>query len=64
MAVAEGDAGLAAAAREAFTSSMAATFTISAAGVLVAAVLATLVMRDTRKPADADREQEAPALAV
>ncbi|CAM5320085.1 MFS transporter [Streptomyces tanashiensis] len=52
LAVAQGDAGLATAAREAFTSSMSTTFTISAVGVLAAAVLATLVMRDT-KPAPA-----------
>ncbi|WP_328489438.1 MFS transporter [Streptomyces zaomyceticus] len=50
LAVARGDAGLVAAAREAFASSMATTFTISAVGVLAAAVLATLVMRDS-KPA-------------
>lgn len=50
LAVARGDAGLVAAAREAFASSMATTFTISAVGVLAAAVLATVVMRDG-KPA-------------
>ncbi|MFH9727519.1 MFS transporter [Streptomyces sp. NPDC017254] len=52
LAVARGDAELVEAAREAFASSMATTFTISAVGVLAAAVLATLVMRDA-KPAPA-----------
>ncbi|MEU6862280.1 MFS transporter [Streptomyces sp. NPDC046876] len=50
LAAAHGEPGLIQAAREAFTSSMATTFTISAAGVLAAALLATLVMRDTGKP--------------
>ncbi|MGW0469940.1 MFS transporter [Streptomyces coeruleorubidus] len=49
LAVAGGDTGLVRAAREAFTTSMSTTFTISAIGVLAAAVVATLVMRD-RKP--------------
>ena len=44
-----GDAGLVAAAREAFTASMSTTFTVSAIGVLAAALLATLVMRDDRR---------------
>jgi EmrB/QacA subfamily drug resistance transporter len=48
-AVAAGDAGLVAAAREAFTASMSTTFTVSAIGVAVAALLAALVMRDDRK---------------
>ncbi|GAA1140555.1 EmrB/QacA subfamily drug resistance transporter [Kitasatospora gansuensis] len=52
LAAAQGDTALVTAAREAFTSSMSTTFTISAIGVLAAALLATLVMRD-RKPADA-----------
>ena len=43
-------AGLAEAARHAFTASMSVTFAVSAVGVLVAAVVATLVMRDS-KPA-------------
>ncbi|MFI1362057.1 MFS transporter [Streptomyces griseochromogenes] len=47
-AVATAHPGLAGAAREAFASSMSTTFAVSAAGVLAAAVLATLVMRDTR----------------
>ncbi|MFD7321466.1 DHA2 family efflux MFS transporter permease subunit [Streptomyces sp. NPDC059875] len=46
LAAAQGDAGLMNAAREAFTTSMSATFTISAIGVLAAAVLAAVVMRD------------------
>lgn len=49
LAVAGEDQGLARAAREAFTASMTTTFTVSAIGVLAAAILATLVMRD-RKP--------------
>ena len=43
------DQGLVRAAREAFATSMTTTFTVSAIGVLAAAILATLVMRD-RKP--------------
>lgn len=46
LAAADGDAGLVRAAREAFTASMSTTFAVSAIGVLVAAVLAALVMRD------------------
>ncbi|MGW1782974.1 MFS transporter [Streptomyces sp. NPDC002143] len=53
LAVAGEDAGLVRAAREAFTASMTTTFTVSAIGVLAAAVLATLVMRD-RKPQPAE----------
>ncbi|WP_431679142.1 MFS transporter [Kitasatospora sp. KL5] len=54
LAVAGGDTGLAHAAREAFTTAMSTTFTISAIGVLAAALLATVVMRDTRpEPATA-----------
>ncbi|WP_327677244.1 MFS transporter [Kitasatospora sp. NBC_00458] len=49
LAEAKGDAGLVHAAREAFTTSMSTTFTVSAAGVLAAALLATVVMRN-RKP--------------
>lgn len=48
LAAAGQDEGLARAARDAFTGAMATTFTVSAAGVLAAAVLATLVMRDRR----------------
>jgi fucose permease len=46
LAVAGDDTGLVRAAREAFTASTSTTFTISAVGVLAAAVVATLVMRD------------------
>ncbi|MEV6213034.1 MFS transporter [Kitasatospora sp. NPDC051914] len=57
LAVAGGDTGLAHAAREAFTTAMSTTFTISAIGVLAAALLATVVMRDTRpEPATAPAE--------
>ncbi|WP_405518620.1 MFS transporter [Streptomyces canus] len=59
-AVALKDPGLVAAAREAFTASMSMTFTVSAIGVLAAALLATLVMRDDRRTSEktADREPE------
>jgi hypothetical protein len=58
LAVAGGDSGLIRAAREAFTASMSTTFTVSAIGVLAAAVLATLVMRDG-KPSEAGVESGA-----
>ncbi|MGW4893709.1 MFS transporter [Kitasatospora sp. NPDC004240] len=61
LAVSNGDAGLVHAAREAFTSSMSTTFTISAIGVLAAAVLAAVVMRGTRPQAPA---QDAEATGV
>ncbi|MEJ3742903.1 MFS transporter [Actinomycetes bacterium KLBMP 9797] len=48
LAVAQGDAGLVQAAREAFTAAMSTTFTISAVGVLAAAVLAAVIMRDSK----------------
>ncbi|MER5635853.1 MFS transporter [Kitasatospora sp. NPDC002227] len=57
LAAAHGDPGLVHSARAAFTSAMSTTFTISAIGVLAAAVLAALVMRDDRpaaKPAPHD----------
>ncbi|MFB6892190.1 MFS transporter [Kitasatospora sp. NPDC056327] len=47
-----GDAGLVHTAREAFTSAMSTTFTVSAAGVLAALVLAAVVLRN-RRPGDA-----------
>ncbi|MFE9659107.1 DHA2 family efflux MFS transporter permease subunit [Streptomyces sp. NPDC005955] len=52
LAVAEGtgDAGLAAAARDAFTGAMSTSFVIAAVGVLAAALLAHLVMRNTKTP--------------
>ncbi|WP_030058307.1 MULTISPECIES: MFS transporter [Streptomyces] len=46
LAVAGGDTGLVRTAREAFTSAMSTTFTVSAIGVLAAALLAMLLMRD------------------
>ncbi|SNT43821.1 drug resistance transporter, EmrB/QacA subfamily [Asanoa hainanensis] len=49
--------GLADTARAAFTGAMSTTFTISAIGVLAAAVVATVIMRD-RKPAPSVAEQE------
>ncbi|MFI6388645.1 MFS transporter [Nonomuraea sp. NPDC050540] len=55
-ALAIGDAGLATAARDAFTTAMSSAFTLSAIGVAAAALLAVLVIRD-RKPA----APEAPA---
>jgi EmrB/QacA subfamily drug resistance transporter len=62
LAAAHGDAGLVHAARQAFTASMSATFTLSAIGVVAAALLATAVMRDPRrKPepaADGARQPE------
>jgi hypothetical protein len=59
LAVAHGDTGLIAAAREAFTASVSATFTVSAIGVLAAALVATLVMRGTKPEAVATEEREA-----
>lgn len=54
LAVAHDDTGLVHTAREAFTASMSATFTVSAIGVLAAAILAAFVMRDTKpEPAPA-----------
>ena len=50
--------GWSTAAREAFTASMSATFTVSAIGVLAAAVLATLVMRDAKAEAAAAPAEE------
>ncbi|GIH93750.1 MFS transporter [Planobispora siamensis] len=51
-----GDAGLAQAAREAFTGAMSSAFVISAAGVVAAAVLALVVMRSDRSR-EADRPE-------
>ncbi|MFE2165957.1 MFS transporter [Streptomyces sp. NPDC059447] len=45
LAVAQGDPGLVRAAKDAFTASMSTTLTVSAIGVLAAAVLALVVMR-------------------
>ncbi|WP_067821557.1 MFS transporter [Actinomadura kijaniata] len=64
-ALALGDAGLAGTAREAFTSAMGTGFTIAAAGVLAAAVLALVVMRDPRgTPATAEEGADTPAPAL
>ena len=58
LAAAHGDPGLVHAARAAFTASMSVTFTVGAIGVLVAAVLATVVMRNTKpEPAAAPAEE-------
>ncbi|MFF4396701.1 MFS transporter [Streptomyces sp. NPDC001480] len=51
-------------AREAFTSAMSTTFTLSAAGVLAAAILATLVMRDTKPEQPAEASAQEPELAA
>ncbi|MEV0179179.1 MFS transporter [Streptomyces sp. NPDC050625] len=58
-AVAAAHPALLRSAREAFTSSMSTTFTLSALGVLAAAVLATVVMRDDKQeqPAESPNEQ-------
>jgi EmrB/QacA subfamily drug resistance transporter len=61
LSAARGDAdpvGLVHAAKAAYTTSMSVTFAVSAIGVLTAAVLATLVMRNT-KPAPAPAAAEA-----
>lgn len=59
---AAGNSGLIHAAREAFTSGMSNTFVISVIGVLVAAVLAAAVMRDTRRPEPSAAVSEEPEL--
>ncbi|OXY94064.1 MFS transporter [Streptomyces diastatochromogenes] len=51
-------------AREAFTSSMSTTFALSAVGVLAAAVLATVVMRDGKPGEAAESPAQEPELAV
>jgi MFS family permease len=57
LAAAHGESGLVHAAREAYTASMSATFTVSAIAILAAALLATLVIRNTRpEPAPAPAE--------
>ena len=58
LAVAHGDTGLVHAAREAFTASMSVTCVVSAIGVLAAALLATLLMRDTKPERTAAPAQE------
>ncbi|MER7753564.1 MFS transporter [Kitasatospora sp. NPDC097643] len=54
LAVAKGDAGLVRTAREAFAEAMSTTFTVSAVGVLAAALVAALVMRDRKAEAEAE----------
>ncbi|MFC9255863.1 MFS transporter [Amycolatopsis thailandensis] len=61
-AFATGNDGLIAAARESFTSAMSTTFLISAVGVLAAAVVAFLVMRD-KKAAPAETDAHIPVTA-
>jgi EmrB/QacA subfamily drug resistance transporter len=56
-----GDTGLAAAARETFTEAMSTTFAVGAVGVLAAALLALIVMRDHD---DVEPEQAEPAVAA
>ncbi|GAB3989976.1 MFS transporter [Actinoallomurus acanthiterrae] len=58
-----GNTGLAHTARDAFATAMSTTFTVGAAGVLAAAVLALLVLRG-RKPAPARPEQAEAALTA
>ncbi|GAA3472617.1 MFS transporter [Nonomuraea roseola] len=53
------DAGLAEAAREAFTAGMSTTFLFGACGVLAAALLAVLVMRDRTASAAQDAQADA-----
>lgn len=62
-AVAAAHPALLRSAREAFTSSMSTTFTLSALGVLAAAILATVVMRDSRQeqPTEAPNRHPEPA---
>ncbi|MEV7613849.1 MFS transporter [Streptomyces sp. NPDC089799] len=61
LATAQGDAGLVRAAKEAFTASMSTTLTVSAIGILAAALLAVVVMRDNKTEAPAGAEGEAAA---
>jgi EmrB/QacA subfamily drug resistance transporter len=59
LAAAHGDAGLVRAARAAYTASMSTTFMISAISILAAALVATLVMRNTRpEPATAPAQEQ------
>ena len=63
LAAAPGDTGLVHAAREAYTASMSATFTVSAIAILAAALLATLVIRNT-KPEPTAAPAEEPELVA
>ena len=62
LAAAQGDPGLVHAARAAFVEAMSTTLTMSAAGVLAAAVLATVIMRRPQQVAEAAPVEE-PALS-
>ncbi|MEV0713243.1 MFS transporter [Asanoa sp. NPDC050611] len=53
-----GNAGVVSAAREAFVGAMSTTLTISALGVLAAALVATLIMRDRKPTAPAVEKKE------
>jgi MFS family permease len=64
LAAAHGDSGLVHAAREAYTASMSATFTVSAIAILAAALLATLVIRNTKPEPAAATPAEAPELVA
>lgn len=64
LSAAHGDPELVRAAREAFTASMSTTFTVSALGVLAAAVLAVLVMRDSKPEQPAEMPEKEPELAA
>jgi hypothetical protein len=63
-AIAHGDAGLIHTAREAYTAAMSTTFTVGAIGVLAAAILATLVIRNTKPVAPAATPAEEPELVA
>ncbi|MFD9451546.1 MFS transporter [Streptomyces sp. NPDC059985] len=58
------DPALAEAARDAFTSAMSATFTAAAAGVLAAAGLALILMRDRKAPATPEPTEPEPSPAA
>lgn len=64
LSAAHGDTGLVHAAKAAFTTSMSVTFTVSAIGVLAAAILATLVMGNTKPAAPAAAQHEQPELVA
>ena len=64
LAAAHGDPAAVHAARAAFTASMSTTFTVSVIGVLAAALIATLVMRDTKPTAQPAGEARQPELVA
>ncbi|MER6206615.1 hypothetical protein [Streptomyces sp. NPDC001642] len=61
LAAAHGDAELVRTAREAFTGAMSTTFMVSAVGVVAAAVLAAVVMRDGKGEPTPEAQEEPPA---